>query len=139
MKKIFFLGWFLLYVLNALTGYFVHHVLLGSQYRAIASDLHSNVMSRLWAFILISIVGSFFYTFFFSQLKRYHSIKGGMLFGLLAGIWLTTGEYLSAYASSDAISLNLAMEWIILGILQYIIAGLILGLLFGYQKKGVLE
>jgi hypothetical protein len=135
MKKTFYLSWFLLYVLNAFTGYFVHHVLLGNQYKAIASTLHADVKSRIWAFILISVVGSFFCTFFFSKLKRYHSLRGGILFGFLVGIWLTTGEYLSAYASSDAISLNLALEWIVLGITQYIIAGLVLGLLFGRQKK----
>ncbi|MFI5161359.1 MAG: hypothetical protein ACHQHN_08775 [Sphingobacteriales bacterium] len=137
MKKIFYLSWFLLYVLNAFTGYFVHHVLLGDKYKAIANALHADVKSRLWAFILISIFGSFFCTFFFSKLKRYHSVNGGVLFGFLVGIWLTTGEYLSAYASSNAISLSLAVEWIILGIIQYMIAGLVLGLLFSRQKESV--
>ena len=130
MNKKFFISWLSIYILNALSGYLVHHVLLGSTYLTIAETLHADVHGRIWAFIMISIVGSFFFTFFFSMLEKYHSVRGGLLFGFLIGLWFTTGEYLSAYASSNVISLTLAMEWLVLGIVQYVIGGYILGTIY---------
>jgi hypothetical protein len=67
--------------------------------------------------------------FFFVILQKYHSFTGGLLYGLFIGFWLTTGEYLSSYASSEVISLTMVTEWIVLAIVQYIISGGILGLL----------
>lgn len=130
MKKRFFLGWFALYAFNGFTGFLIHHVLLGSTYSEIASTLHADVQSRLWAFILISISGSFFLTLFYSEWRTGNSLGEGLKYGILIGVWMTINEYFSAYASSDAIPLWLALTWILLGLLQYIVCGIILALIY---------
>jgi ABC-type multidrug transport system permease subunit len=128
------LSWFLIYVLNSLSGYFIHHVLLGNTYKQIASALHADVKDRLWAFIIISISSSFF-TFIYSQWRRSATVTEGLKFGLFAGIWITFSEYFSAYASSDAIPLSLTIEWIVLGLLQSCFAGYILALIYNYRNE----
>jgi hypothetical protein len=130
MKKRFLIGWFTLYIFNGFTGYLIHHVLLGSTYSEIASTLHADVQSRLWAFILISISGSFFLTLFYSEWRKGNSLGEGLKYGVLIGIWMTFNEYFSAYASSNAIPLWLAMTWIALGFVQYVVCGIILALIY---------
>jgi hypothetical protein len=133
MKKRFFLSWFLIYVLNSFSGYFIHHVLLGDTYKQIASALHADVKGRLWAFIIISISSSFFFTLIYSRWRRNNTITEGLKFGFFAGTWITFSEYFSAYASSDAIPLSLTIEWIVLGLLQSCLAGCILALVYNYR------
>jgi hypothetical protein len=135
MKKRFFISWFLIYVLNSFSGYFVHHVLLGDTYKQIASALHADVKSRLWAFIVISITGSFFFTLIYSRWQKSKTLAEGLVYGLFIGLFVTLNEYLSAYASSDAIPLWLAAAWVGLGLLQYCVAGGILALVYNYQKQ----
>ena len=135
MKKRFYLSWFLIYVLNSFSGYFVHHVLLGDTYKKIASVLHADVKSRIWAFILISLTGSFFLTLIYSRWRKSNTLAEGLKYGFFIGIWITFSEYLSAYASSDAIPLSLAVEWIVLGLLQYCLSGFILALIYNYGNR----
>ena len=130
MKKRFFIGWLALYAFNGFSGYLIHHVLLGSTYNEIASSLHADVQNRLWAFILISLSGSFFLTWFYSEWRKGNSLSEGLKYGVLIGIWMTFNEYFSAYASSNAIPLWLAMTWISLGLVQYVICGVILALIY---------
>jgi Na+(H+)/acetate symporter ActP len=130
MIKRFLLAWFLVYLVSGLSGYLVHHLLLGEQYRQVAASMHANVMGRIWAFILVSIAGSFFFTLIYTRWNKTGTIREGLLYGLILGLFVTLSEYLSAYASSDAISLWLTTEWIVFGLLQYCLSGLVLSLIF---------
>jgi hypothetical protein len=134
MKKYFFISWLIIYVINSITGYFIHHVILGDTYKTIASSLGADVKSRLWVFILISITGSFFLTLIYSVWRKSGSLMEGVKYGFFIGIWITFSEYLSAYASSGAIPLSLVIKWILFGLLQYILSGFILALVYDYKK-----
>lgn len=130
MVKRFLLAWFIVYLINGLSGYFVHHLLLGAQYQEVAASLHAHVINRIWAFILVSITGSFFFTLIYTRWRKTGTLKEGLFYGLILGLFVTLSEYLSAYASSDAISLWLTAEWVVLGLLQYCLSGLVLSMVY---------
>ncbi len=130
MKAKFFLGWLSVYVVNSFTGYLIHHVILGNTYKALAGSLHAHVISRLWAFILISLTGSFFFTFIYANWEKTETISEGLKYGLFIGVWMGLNVSLTAYAGSELIPLSVAAEWITFTILQYILSGLVLAFIY---------
>lgn len=135
MKKRFFISWFIIYVINSFTGYLIHHVILGATYKAIAPTLHADVMNRLWAFILISITGSFFFTLIYSTWQKNHTVFEGLKYGLFIGIWMGLNTSLTAYAASELIPLSLATKWITFAIIQYGFSGAVLAFVYNYKTK----
>ncbi len=130
MKAKFFLSWLSVYAVNSITGYLIHHVILGNTYKVLAASLHAHVINRLWAFILISLTGSFFFTFIYSNWKKNSTVSEGLKYGFFIGVWMGLNVSLTAYAGSELIPFSLAVKWITFTILQYILSGLVLALMY---------
>src|SRR5271169_3643766 len=131
MKKRFFLSWLIVYAFNSTTGYLIHHVILGNTYRSLSSVLESgDIESKIWAFIISSIAGSFFFTLIYSQWKKNGTVIEGLKYGSWVGIWLGLIMSLNTYASTGLIPFSLAMQWLMFSIIQYALAGCLVAFVF---------
>lgn len=87
-------------------------------------------MDRLmWVYFVLSAVGSFFFAFIFSKGYEGKGSIEGVRYGFYIGVWMSMGMAYGTYAMI-AIPYSLAVKWFLTGILQYMIAGWVLAIVF---------
>jgi hypothetical protein len=92
------------------------------------------MMSKMWIYHLLALIGSFFFAFIFSKGFENKGIVEGVRYGIYVGIWLSIGKAYGTYAMI-AIPYSLALQWFIYGVLEYVIAGVVLAFIFGRKSK----
>jgi hypothetical protein len=91
--------------------------------------------AKMWISHLNTAIGSFFFTFIFSKGYEGKGIAEGVRYGFYIGFWLST---LMAYGTylMIAIPYSLAVQWFIYGFIEYVVAGVVLALVFAALSKG---
>ena len=136
MIKRFILGWLVVYAFSSITGYLEHDVILANTYRSLMPILHSaEIKSKIWAFIITGITGSFFFTLIYSKWKKDNTILEGIKYGLFISIWMGLNMSLNTYASTGLIPFSLAMQWLLFTLIQYTAAGSLLAFAYKFKTK----
>jgi len=130
MLQRFFITWLAVYLVNSLSGYLIHHIILAEDYRTMTAVWQSDARSRILFFIISSVIGSFFLTLVYAKWQKMKTVSEGALYGLFIGLWMGSNMALNTYASSNLIPFSLSMKWLVLSMIQYTIDGCILGLSF---------
>ena len=82
---------------------------------------------------MISSVGTFFFTFIFTKGYEGKGVAEGTRYGLYTGIWLSIGMAYGAYGMVD-IPYGMTLEWFILGVLRFVVMGIVASLLYGKKQ-----
>ncbi len=130
MKKKMWLGFVVTFVVMEVLDYLIFTVILGPQWEATKSLWRADMGSKWYVYVLLAIIGSFFFSFIFSKGYEGKGIGEGIRYGTYIGIWLSAGAAYGTYGMV-AIPYSLALEWFICGVIEYIIAGIFLALVFG--------
>ena len=129
MTKKFWLAFIAVFVTAVVLDLVIYGLILGSSFNTL--PFWRSDMQRLqWIYPVISLVGSFFFTFIFSKGYEGKGIAEGIRYGLYIGIWLSIGMAYGTYAMV-AIPYGLTLEWFLLGVLTYIIMGIVASLVYG--------
>lgn len=140
MKKRFLPGWLAVYIVCSITGYIEHDMILHKTYMRLQPSLHAtDVRSKIWAFAISEVVGTFLFTLIYARWKKEGSISEGLQYGVLTGIFVFLGRSLDTYAGTDLVPLSLCMQWLIYGIIQYVVAGVVLSYICNYKNKSFVE
>jgi hypothetical protein len=133
MNKKVWLGFIAAFITFEVLNYIVNYLILGSTLDSL-TVWRSDMSSKMWIFHLVMLIGSFFFAFIFSKGYENKGIMEGVRYGLYIGIWLSVGMAYSTYAMI-AIPYSLALQWFIYGVIEYIIAGIVLALVFRPKAK----
>jgi hypothetical protein len=133
MSKKLWLGFIAVFVTAEILNYVIMDLILGPSFGSLKSLWREDMMSKLWIFHVITLVGAFFFTYIFSKGYEGKGIMEGVRYGLYIGIWMSIGEAYGTYAMI-AIPYYLTLEWFLLGVLGYIIMGIIVALVYGKKK-----
>jgi len=90
-----------------------------------------------WGLYLADILFILFFTFIYTRWSRNFNIVSGITYGLMVGLMMNTTSVI--YQSiTYPITLHLMVLWLLFGLIQYVICGLFLGLLYkpAEQKQG---
>jgi len=131
MKKVW-IGFIVVFVLMVILGYIIDTLILGSTYESLTNIWRPDMQSKIWIFYLVMLFQAFFFSFIFSKGYEGKGIAEGVRYGLYIGIWLSVGMAYGSYAMIP-IPYSLALQWFIYGVIQYIIYGIALALVF--RKK----
>ncbi len=131
MNKKLWIGFVLVFVAMEILSFVVDGLLLGAAYMSV-KIWRADMASFMWIYHVIMLVGAFFFTFIFSKGFEGKGIPEGIRYGLYIGIWMSIGMAYGTYAMVD-IPYSLALQWFVYGIIEYIIYGIILALV--YQSK----
>lgn len=134
MNKKVWMGFIAVFITMEILSFVVNYLILGSTYEANKALWRSDMMSMMWIYHVITLVGSFFFTFIFSKGYEGKGIAEGVRYGAYIGIWMSIGMAYGTYASFP-IPYSLALQWFIYGIIQYIIAGAVLAQVYGMKSK----
>lgn len=133
--KRFFLAWLAVYVFCSITGYIEHDVILHHTYMSLQPALHSgDVKSKIWAFVISAVVSTFFYTLIYSSWKKKGTVGEGLKYGIFIGLWMWIVMTMRTYASTDLIPFSLAMQWLVYGIIQYALGGMVMAVVYNYKR-----
>jgi hypothetical protein len=128
MGKKFWIAFVAVFVVFEIMMFLVDGVLLSGAYRSV-TFWRPDMMSLMWVYHVITLIGSFFFTFIFSKGFENKGIMEGVRYGFYIGVWLSVGMAYGTYAMI-AIPYSLALQWFIYGVIEYMIAGAVLALVF---------
>lgn len=134
MSKRVLLGCAAVFITLQILDVLIHRVLLASTYASLASLWRPDMESKMWIMYLVSLVGSFFFSFVFSKGYENKGIGEGLRYGFYIGIWMSMGSAYGTY-SMIAIPYSLALQWFMYGVIEWLIAGVVIALVFGMGKK----
>jgi hypothetical protein len=132
MKKIL-LGTLAVFVTISVLDYIIHSIILASAYEATKEIWRPDMMSLMWVFSVVSLIGSFFFSLIFSKGYEGNGIMEGVRYGLYIGIWMSAGMAYGTYGMI-AIPYSMAIQWFLYGILEYVAAGVVISLVFGNKE-----
>ena len=134
MNKKVWMGFIAVFITMEILSFVVHYLILGSTYEANKALWRADMNSMMWIYHVITLVGSFFFTFIFSKGYEGKGIAEGVRYGAYIGIWMSIGMAYGTYAMI-AIPYSLALQWFIYGIIEYVIAGMVLAMVYGMKPK----
>lgn len=129
MTKKFWMTFAAVFVASFICDFVVYFLILGSAFNSLPL-WRPDKESLMWIYHVITLVGSFFFTFIFTKGYEGKGIAEGIRYGLYTGIWLSTGMAYGTYAMV-AIPYGLTLEWFFLGVLSYIVMGVVASLVYG--------
>jgi len=130
MNKKVLVGFIVVFVLMEVLMFLIHGVILDSAYKAVQNVWRPDMMDLMWVYHVIAVIGAFFFTFIFSKGYEGKGVVEGCRYGLYIGIWMSVGMAYGSYAMI-AIPYSLAIQWLIYGIIEYVIYGAALAMVFG--------
>lgn len=135
MKKVL-LGFVVVFLLMEVMGFVIHYLLLGSTYEELKHLWRPDMDSLMWIMHVLSLIGAFFFSLVFSKGYEGKGIAEGVRYGLYIGIWMSAGMAYGTYSMIE-IPYSLALQWFILGVIEYVIYGVALALVFAQKPKEV--
>ena len=135
MKKVL-IGFVVVFVLMEIASYIVDYLILGPTYESLKNIWRPDMQSKMWIFILVTVFQAFFFSFIFSKGYEGKGIAEGARYGLYIGIWMSVGMAYATYAMI-AIPYSLALQWFIYGVIEYVIYGIALALVFRKKAEPV--
>ncbi len=130
MNKKVWLGCVAVFVTFVILDFVVNGLLMRSAWESTASLFRPDMMSKMYIFYIMNVIGSFFFSFIFSKGYEGKGTAEGIRYGLYIGIWMSTGMAYGTYAMV-AIPYSMALQWFLYGVIEYMIAGVVLALVFG--------
>jgi hypothetical protein len=112
--------------------YLVHELILGSAYEPFAGTVfrtEEDMMSKLWAMILGEIIFVLMFVWVYTYGVKGKGAMEGVRYGLYIGLMFSVVSGLGMWASTP-ITAWLAWMWIIFGVIETIILGLIVGSIY---------
>jgi hypothetical protein len=130
MNKKVWIGFIVVFILMEILSFVIHGLILGPTYQSLQSLWRPDMERLMWIYHVISLVGAFFFTFIFSKGWEGKGILEGVRYGLYIGIWMGMGFAYGTYSMIN-IPYSLAITWFLCSILEYIVYGIALSLVFG--------
>ncbi len=131
--KRFYITFFMVFVVFELTNFLVHSVLLGSTYQT--EELmkimrpEEQIMGLWWAMMLVDLIWSYFFTFFFVKGYENRGLMEGVRYGIYMGIFVSLVFAYGAYIMYP-IPYSLTVQWFVTGFIQMVILGLVAAIVY---------
>jgi hypothetical protein len=132
MKKVI-IGSLVVFVILEVMDIIVHGVLLMSAYTAMQDVWRHDMMQKMWILHIVKIVVAFMFVFIFSKGYEGKGIIEGVRYGFYIGLMLSMGYAFGSYVSFR-IPHQIALQWFIYAMIEYILAGIGVALVFGKKK-----
>ena len=129
MDKKVLVGAGVVFVLLAVLGMLIHGVLLQSTYATMEGMVRPPEDMKMWIIFVVDAVVAFFFSLIFSKGYENKGIGEGVRYGFYVGMMFGISMAYGSYASMP-IPYYLALQWFLYSIVEYIICGVALALVF---------
>ena len=132
MNKKVMMGAIGVYVWMAVWEAIVNLGLLSADYMATAQLWRPEAEIKVYLFYIVYIFVAYFLTVIFSKGYEGKGTTEGVRFGLYVGLLMAVPMAYGTYAVMP-IPYSLALKWFFCGLIEYVVAGVILAAVFGKQ------
>ena len=129
MKKLL-IGFVAVFVTLEVLDAVIHGGILMSTYMAMQNVWRTDMMAKMWVLHVVKLITAFFFTMIFSKGYENKGIMEGVRYGVYMGAIIAAGFGLGSYASFP-IPHMLAIEWFLFTLAEYIIAGIVVAMVYG--------
>lgn len=135
MKNKLWVGFIAVYVVLMATNFLIHEVILVPTYQTLVENgiMRGAEAGTMWIYFVTGLIVAFFFTLIYSKGHEGKGIGEGVRFGLYAGLFMATPFAYDNYASV-IIPYSLALQWFIYMVIQYIILGIIVSMIYGKSQ-----
>src|SRR5512143_1694163 len=130
MKNKLMIGCVVVYLVLLLLEYLEHSVLFAPTYMSLPNLFRSPEETKTWVVLVVYAVFAFGFTLIFSKGYKGKGVMEGVRYGFYVSL-LTSVTYSFANYASMPMPFSLALERALIGIVQLMIYGVILSLVFG--------
>lgn len=122
------------FVAFKILDFLIHGVLLMSSYESLNDSglWREDMMSKMWIMYITAFIFSLIFVYLFHFFSRGHSASGiklGFYYGLIVGLLMMVVGMFNQYVVYN-VPLDLTWQWFIYGMIQMIIIGIIVAILY---------
>ena len=128
MNKKVWLGALAVFIVLEILDIIVNGVILKTAWNGV-QGIRPDMTSKMWMFHVIDVVTAFFFAFIFSKGFEKKGITEGIRYGFYIGVWMSVGMVLGT-DGMIRLGHSLAIQWFIYSVIEYIIAGIVLAMIF---------
>ena len=129
MDKRVWVGSGVVFALLVILGIVIHGMLLSSTYSTMEGIVRPEAEMKMWIIFVVDAVVAFFFTLIFSKGYENKGIAEGVRYGAYIGVMFGISMGYGSYASMP-IPYYLALQWFLYSIVEYIICGVALAMVF---------
>ncbi len=140
MKKHKWIGFIVVFIGMVILSIIIHGFILSSAYEAPPMSTlmrpAAEMTSMMWIYYVVYFIQAYIFVLIFSKGYEGKGVGEGIRYGLYMGLLLATPMAYASYAMYP-MPYSLALQWFIYGIVEYVILGVLLALVYG-KKQGVI-
>lgn len=110
-------------------NFIIHSVILSNTYMELESVWRADMMEYMWLMYIADLIFVAFATLIYAQWMKIPGLKSGLMFGLFIGVMIGTSGAINQFVIYP-ITNWLMWMWIVFGLVQYTICGIVLGLIY---------
>lgn len=133
MKKLL-IGFVAVFVTFTALDFVIHNLILGTTYEQIRQVFRPDMMEKMWIMYLVTAISSFFFVLIFSKGYEGKGIAEGLRYGFYVGMMMSVGMAYGSYAMYP-LPYSLAMSWFIYSMVEYLVAGTVVALVYGQKES----
>lgn len=130
MSKKVWIGALVVFVVIAIWEFLVHAVLLKDLYMQTAALWRPEAEMKMGVFYMVYAIQAFFFTLIFSKGYEGKGVSEGIRYGILVGVLMAVGMGYGTYGAMP-IPYALAMQWFLYGVIEFLLAGIAVAIVFG--------
>jgi hypothetical protein len=128
--KAFLLASLCVFVTVEILDYLIHSVILMPTYESLKHLWRPDMESKMWIVVLVALIWSVLFTLIFIKGYEGRGWLEGVRFGLLIGLFWAIPMAYGSYAMYP-IPYSLALQWFLYGLVESILAGIVVALVYG--------
>lgn len=131
MKK-FWIAFIVIFIAMSILSFIIHGLILAPTYQSdeMKNIWRTDMQAKMWIYYIVYLFISFFFVLIFSKGYTGKGIVEGVRYGIYIGFLMSVPMAYSTYAMIP-IPYSVAVQWLIYGIIQYIILGIIAAAIYG--------
>lgn len=134
MNKKFWIGFVVVFVVLSILAFIINMWLMSSAYKETASLWRPEGEMKIWLFYIVYLFIAFFFTLIFHKGYEGKGWLEGLRYGFYVGMLMAVPMAYATYASMP-IPYHFALQWFIYGLIEYVILGVVLSLIYGKQAS----
>ncbi|SRR5450759_1233676 len=132
MKKIL-IGFVAVFITLEVLDMLIHGFILMNTYKTMGNVWRPDMLNKMWILHFVRIITAFFFALIFSKGYEKKGIMEGLRYGFYVGMIVSSGFAFGSYASYP-IRYQLGLEWFFYTLAEYLIAGVVIALVFGQKE-----
>jgi hypothetical protein len=117
------------FIVYGVVDYIIHTFILASAYTALEHLWRPEMNSLMWLYFLVGLFAAFMFVYIFTKGYEGKGITEGLRFGVIIGLFVTIPSVFGQYFVYP-LPFKLAAQWLIFGIIEFIIIGIIAAALY---------